>query len=242
MEYVHEVRRGAGGRMGDDRQREQRILEYLPLARSLARRYDHRGEPLEDIVQIATLGLIKAVDRFDPSRGVDFKQFATPTILGEIRRHFRDRTWMVHVPRSVQDAHKRVNQLIQELTGRLGHTPSVAEIAAAADMSDEEVLDAMAAGRAYHPLSLSHPLRPTDDELPEIPVNEPGFEWAEGRAALGEKVSELSEREQTVLVLRFQAGLAQHEIADRIGVSQMHVSRILRSAIATLRSRIGPVG
>lgn len=225
-----------------DVQREQRIMELMPLVKALARRYANRGEPLEDLVQVGTVGLIKAVDRFDPSRGTDLASFATPTILGEIRRHFRDRTWIVHVPRGIQDAHKRVNLTVDELTTRLRRSPSIREIAEEAGLTEEEVLDAIAAGGAYQPFSLSRPgASSAEDEPIDVGVVEEGFEWAEGRAALGDSLAGLPEREQRILVLRFQKGMTQSEIAAEIGISQMHVSRLIARAIETLRREIGPV-
>ncbi|HJZ62026.1 MAG TPA: SigB/SigF/SigG family RNA polymerase sigma factor [Miltoncostaeaceae bacterium] len=220
--------------------REQQIVDHLPLVRSLARRYANRGEPLEDLVQVGVIGLIKAIDRFDPSRGTDLASFATPTVLGEIRRHFRDKTWMVHVPRGVQDAHARVNRAVDELTGRLRRAPSVREIADEADLTEEEVLDAMAAGGAYQPLSLSRPAGPEEDDAIDVGAPDDGFGWAEGRAALGSRLRELPERERWILFLRFQEGLTQSEIATRVGISQMHVSRLIQRSLETLRRSVGP--
>lgn len=143
--------------MASSASRDARILELMPLVRALAARYARRGEPLEDLVQVGTIGLIKAVDRFDPARGVDIASFATPTILGEIRRHFRDRTWMVHVPRGLQEAHRTVNQALTELSGQLGRSPSIQELAAHTGLPADDVLDAIAVGAAYQPMSLSRP-------------------------------------------------------------------------------------
>ncbi len=220
--------------------RERVIVEHLPLVRALARRYADRGEPLDDLVQVGVIGLIKAVDRFDPTRGTDLASFATPTILGEIRRHFRDRSWMIHVPRGVQDAHLRVNRTIDEMTSRLRRSPTIREIAEQAELTEEEVLDAMAAGGAYQPMSLSRPIGGEDDEPVEVGVEEPGFESAEGRVALGNRLRELPEREQTILILRFHEGLTQSQIAERIGISQMHVSRLIAKALESLRDSVGP--
>ena len=222
-----------------DTDRDALIMELMPLVRALARRYANRGEPLDDLIQVGTIGLIKAIDRFDPDRGTELASFATPTILGEIRRHFRDRTWMVHVPRGLQDAHSSVNRTIDEMTSRLRRSPAVHEVATELGLSQDEVLDAIAAGAAYQPLSLSRPLSGFDDEPLDVSVEEEGFEWAEGRASIGNRVAELPTREQRILELRFDEGMTQSEIAERIGISQMHVSRLLAKALKTLRESVG---
>ncbi len=224
----------------DQSERERLILDHMPLVKALARRYANRGEPLDDLVQVGTIGLIKAIDRFDPARGSSLASFAAPTILGEIRRHFRDRTWMVHVPRGVQDAHGVVNRAIDSLTSELGRSPSVREVAGESGLSEEEVLDAMAAGAAYQPLSLSRPSGAGEDDDPiDVAVEDEGFEWAEGRAAIGNRLAELPERERTIIVLRFKEGLTQSQIAERVGISQMHVSRLLAKALGALRTSVG---
>ena len=224
----------------DEAERERLILEHMPLVRALARRYANRGEPLDDLVQVGTIGLIKAIDRFDPSRGSALASFATPTILGEIRRHFRDRTWMVHVPRGTQDAHGAVNRTIDILTSQLRRSPSVREVAEEVGLTDEEVLDAMAAAAAYQPLSLSRPGGTGDDDDPiDVGFEDEGFAWAEGRAAVGNRLAELPERERQIIVLRFREGLTQSKIAARVGISQMHVSRLLAKALDALRKSVG---
>ncbi len=224
----------------DESERERLILEYMPLVKALARRYANRGEPLDDLIQVGTIGLINAIDRFDPARGNSLASFAAPTILGEIRRHFRDRTWMVHVPRGVQDAHGVVNRTIAALTSELGRSPSVREVAAESGLTQEEVLDAMAAAVAYQPLSLSRPSGADEDDDPiDVPVEDEGFEWAEGRVAIGSRLAELPERERTIIVLRFKEGMTQSQIAERVGISQMHVSRLLAKALEALRTSIG---
>ena len=185
------------------------------------------------------VGLIKAVDRFDPSRGTALASFATPTILGEIRRHFRDRLRPIRVPRGLQDAQANVSRAIGELTGSLGHSPSVAEIASHLAISADDVLDALAAASAFRPLSLSQP-RDVDSDTPiEIPIDDPGFALVEGRAGLASALRALPARERTIIVMRFRSGLTQSQIADRIGISQMHVSRLLRQAILSLREKLG---
>jgi RNA polymerase sigma-B factor len=220
--------------------RDRRILELMPLVKALAGRYARRGEPLDDLIQVGTIGLIKAVDRFDPTRGVDLASFATPTILGEIRRHFRDRTWMVHVPRGLQESHRTVNQALQELSTKLGRSPSIAELAAHTDLSTDGVLDAIAVGAAYQPMSLSRTPSDDDDESTlDIAADDSGFDQAEARAILSDRVAELPEREQNILLMRFAQGLTQSEIAERVGISQMHVSRLITRALATLRDQVG---
>ncbi len=224
---------------GDAASREERILELMPLVRALAGRYARRGEPLEDLIQVGTIGLIKAVDRFDPTRGTDLASFATPTILGEIRRHFRDRTWMVHVPRSVQDAHRRINLTVDELTATLGRSPSIREISEHTGLSEDETLDAIAASSAYQPMSLSRRPAAEEDDPIDVGIIDEGFDLAEGRASLGARFFELPEREQKILLLRFERGMTQSEIAKRIGISQMHVSRLIARSLKTLREQVG---
>ena len=223
--------------------REALILAHLPLVRSLARRYANRGESLDDLVQVGTVGLIKAVDRYDPARGHALASFAAPTILGEIRRHFRDRAWSVRPPRSLQDAHAQVSEAVERLSGELGHTPSVAEIARDTGLEPDDVLDATLVGGAYRPLSLSRPPAGSDDEDPiELGTDDGGFEAAEDRAALGGGLSRLPARERVILHLRFSEGLSQSQIAERVGISQMHVSRLIRRALETLRGEVGEPG
>lgn len=225
----------AGSRLDPER-REALILEHLPLVNALARRYANRGEPVEDLEQAGTIGLIKAVDRFDPAIGREFRSFATPTILGEIRRHFRDRTWAVRVARGLKDDYSKVVTVSSALTSRLGRTPSVAEIADEADLSQEDVLDAIAAHTAYRPRSLSHPPPSREDEAPfEIPVEEEGYAVAEGRHTLRKGLACLPPRERVILHLRFERGLIQSEIAEIVGISQMHVSRLISRSMETLR-------
>lgn len=223
-------------------ERERLVLEHLSLARALARRYARRGEPLEDLEQVATLGLVKAVNRFDPTRGVALASFATPTILGEIRRHFRDRLRPIRVPRGLQDAQANVSRAITELGATLGRSPSVDEIASHLNISTDLVLDALAAVSAFRPLSLSQPRDDLDSDTPiEIPVVDPGFALVEGTTGLREAVKTLAEREQTIIALRFEGGLTQAQIAEKIGISQMHVSRLLRQAVLALRDHLGVV-
>jgi len=216
--------------------REALILEHLPLVRALARRYADRGEPLDDLIQVGTLGLIKAVDRFDPAKGTDFRSFAAPTVLGEIRRHFRDRTWTMKVPRGLKDDYATVNAAVARLSASLGRTPTVGEIAEACEVTTERVLDALEAHSAYRPRSLSQPLRPGDeDSAPDVACDEAGYGLAEDRSLVAEGLRALAPRERVILHLRFEKGLLQSEIAERVGISQMHVSRLIARSLETLR-------
>ena len=221
-------------------QRERLIMAHLPLVRSLARRYLGRGESLEDLVQVGSEGLIKAIDRFDPERGVTLATFATPTILGEIRHHFRDRIRAIHVPRSLQDAQANVARATNELSASSGRTPTVRELAAHLECDDEYVLDALAASTASRPLSFSGMLDADGDERAvDVAVEDGGFERAEGRASVGRAFKRLPERERLILHLWLDESLTQAQIAERVGISQMHVSRLIRRAIVTLQRDVG---
>jgi RNA polymerase sigma-B factor len=213
----------------------------LPLAYSLARRYANKGEPLDDLEQVACVGLLKAIDRFDLRRDVKFATFAVPTIAGEIKRHFRDRGWMLRVPRDVQELNARLARTREELTSDLGRAPSVAELAVRSGASAEQVVEALSAGEAYRMISL-------DDHSPEGPggleaIGEPdaGFERTEQRLLLRRGFDELAPREREILRLRFFEGLTQREIAEHVGISQMHVSRLIRRSVDALRDTIAPV-
>jgi RNA polymerase sigma-B factor len=219
-----------------DQRREAMIIEHQQLARALARRYANRGEPVDDLEQVAMIGLIEAVDRFDTGKGADFHAFATPTILGEIRRHFRDKTWPIHVARGLKDDHFAVSNATTALTNRLGRSPTISELAAEASMTDDRVLDALAAHSAYRPDSLSQsPGADGDDTDVEIPVEEIGYHIAEGRTALHKGLARLPARERLILHLRFDQGMIQSDIAKIVGVSQMHVSRLIARALETVR-------
>lgn len=219
-----------------------RVIEaWLPLANHLAYRYSGRGEPNGDLAQTAALGLIKAVDRFDASRGVDFAGFAIPTILGEIKRHFRDRTWNIRVPRRLQELRLRISEANGTLTQTLNRAPTVADIAAHLDVTEEEVLEGLEGARAYNAVSLSTPIGDGESatELGDTLGAEDGeFELADLRASLGPALATLDEREQKILTLRFYGNLTQSEIATRVGVSQMHVSRLLARALGKLRGQL----
>jgi RNA polymerase sigma-B factor len=210
------------------------------LARRLAHRYAGRGVSADDLAQCAALGLIQAVDRFDPKRGQDFASFAVPTILGEIRRYFRDRTWSVRVPRRVQQLHLAISRANNTLPVTLGRSPTVTDIAAFLDISEEDVLEGLEGGDAYTAKSLATPAGVEDGLMlgDTLGAEDHGYESVEARVVVGPALETLDERDQTILRLRFYDNLTQSQIADRIGVSQMHVSRLISKALATLRTRI----
>ena len=218
-------------------ERNALVLQHMAFARSLARRYANRGEPLDDLEQVAAIGLMKAIERYDPARG-DLRAFATPTILGEIRRHFRDRTWAIRPGRSVQGASARVQRATDELTARNGRSPSVPDVAEEAGLTEEEVLDALAVRSAYRPVSLSAPVRAEEGADPiAVPFVDEGYRRAEERVIVAEALRGLPARERMIVLLRFREDLTQAEIADRLGISQMHVSRLLRRALESLHSQ-----
>ncbi len=211
-------------------------MEHLPLVRGLARRYADRGEPLDDLVQVGTIGLIKAIDRFEPERGFKLASFATPTILGEIRRHFRDRSWTIRVPRGLQEARAQISHAVTQLSAENGRSPSVREIAESTGLSMDDVLDALAAGSAQRPGPLASPgSEGEEDAGAVVGVEEQGYEQAEARVTLDAGLASLPARERVILHLRFEEGLTQSQIAERVGVSQMHVSRLIRRALEALR-------
>ncbi|SHF29991.1 SigB/SigF/SigG family RNA polymerase sigma factor [Streptoalloteichus hindustanus] len=221
--------------------REKLVTEHLPVAQHIARRFSNRGEPHEDLVQVATLGLINAVDRFQPDRGVDFLSFAVPTIMGEVRRHFRDTGWAVRVPRRLKELHLSINAAIGELSQRLGRAPTPSELAGHLGISQEEVFEGLEATNAYRSASLDDMLVADDDSVSlGDAIGEVDTELAqvEYRETLKPLLARLPERERTVLVLRFFGNMTQTQIAERIGVSQMHVSRLLARTLAQLREEL----
>ncbi len=223
-------------RTKDRRLRDELISEHLGLAIALARRFAGRGEATDDLEQIATLGLLKAVERFEPERGLAFSTFATPTISGEIKRHFRDRSWSVRVPRSLQELGLRLTATVAELTNELGRSPTVAEIAARIEVEPEAILEAMEANRAFATQSLDAPLPGDDRTLGDtLGGDEPGMDQVEREMVVNDLLATLPDREQTILRLRFFDGLTQTEIAARVGISQMHVSRLLSRSLDSLR-------
>jgi RNA polymerase sigma-B factor len=227
---------------GDLQAREQLIEQYMSLVRSLARRYSYRGEQLEDLVQIGAIGLIKAIDRFDINRGVELTTYATPNIIGEIKRHFRDKGWSVRVPRGLQELNVQLSRLVEQLTVQLSRSPTITELAKAAGVEEEEVLEALESGRAYSSLSLSagggHEDGEELDPLESIGTEEHQYDVSEDRAVLAPGFRVLDERERMILHLRFFEGLTQSQIAQQVGISQMHVSRLIRRSLEKIREEI----
>jgi RNA polymerase sigma-B factor len=227
---------------GDLHAREKLIEQYMSLVRSLARRYSYRGEQLEDLVQIGAIGLIKAIDRFDLDRGVELTTYATPNIIGEIKRHFRDKGWAVRVPRGLQELNVQLSRLMEQLTVQLSRSPTIPELAKASGSTEEEVLEALESGRAYSSLSLSSSGGGEGeddlDPLESIGSEELQYEVSENRAVLAPGFKALDERERMILQLRFFDGLTQSQIAQQVGISQMHVSRLIRRSLEKIREEI----
>jgi RNA polymerase sigma-B factor len=225
------------------RLRAETIAAWLPMTKRLARRYAGRGEPLDDLVQAATVGLIKAVDRFDAELGVEFAGYAIPTILGEIKRHFRDRAWAIRVPRRLQEMRMAISDAGTTLAHALGRIPTVADIAAHLEVSEEEVLEGLEGARAYSTTSLSTVVSTVSGALElgdTLGAEDDDYARTELHLSLGPALTCLTERERLIVTLRFFGNQTQSQIADRIGVSQMHVSRLLSAALAKLRTRLGP--
>jgi len=220
----------------DPATREELATRYLPLARHLARRYSSRGE-LDDLQQVASIALLKAIERFDPDRGLAFTTFAVPTILGELKRYFRDHGWMVRVPRDVQELKLRLDNIMEGLTSELGRSPTPAELADRAGASVEQVLEALAANTAHYPDSLDRPVTEDGDEMIELvgAREDPGYARAENAALVDRLLNTLSERERHILRLRFEEELTQAEIGARLGLSQMQISRLIRKSIGVLQ-------
>jgi RNA polymerase sigma-B factor len=221
------------------RLREELIEEHLGLAAHLSRRFNHRGISEEDLLQVASIGLLHAIDRFDPERGVEFSTFAAPTILGELKRHFRDRGWAIRIPRRLQELNLRLTTVADELTHQLGRSPTIAEMASAVHASDEEVLEALDAARAYRarPIERSSEDGPLSAE-PGAPADDVAILRSEDRMVVEELLDRLEPRERLMLRMRFYDDMTQQEIAERLGISQMQVSRLLSRVLARLRDQV----
>jgi RNA polymerase sigma-B factor len=218
--------------------RDELVLRYRPLAEYLARRFHGRGESIEDLSQVAFVGLIKAIDRFDTGREVKFSTFASVTIVGELKRHFRDTTWALRVPRGLQELGLQVSRVMAELSQTLGRSPTVSEIATRAGLSDEAVLEAMEISNAYSTVSLDAPADDGSTGLHEPGAEDESYELLEGWASVAEAVKELPVRERRILYLRFFRGMTQTQIAEEVGISQMHVSRLLARSLTRLRESV----
>lgn len=226
-------------RLPDPGAREELVRIHQPLTEYLARRFMGRGEHIDDLVQVAYIGLLNAIDRFDPSRDVQFPTFAAVTIIGELKRHFRDKGWAVRVPRRLQETGLWVSRALGEMWQELGRSPTIGEIAAKLDLPDEEILEAMEAMQAYSTSSLEAPVGDQGPSHAEtLSQEDESLELLEAWATVAPKLRELPERERSILYLRFFRGLTQSEIAQRLGISQMHVSRLLSQTLAELRTAI----
>lgn len=228
---------------GDPKAREELISLYLNLVEYLARRFKNRGEPLDDLVQVGSIGLMKAVDRFDPEREVEFTTYATPTIVGELKRYFRDKSWAIRVPRRLQELSLHINQIMGSLTQELGRSPKIDEIGQHVGATTEEVLEALETGEAYNFVSLDKVMSNDNDDksfslLEYLGQDDKTLESTEDRTSIAAAISKLSKREQRIVYLRFFKGLTQTEIATSLNISQMHVSRLLRRTLDSLRHQI----
>ncbi|GAA1832545.1 SigB/SigF/SigG family RNA polymerase sigma factor [Pseudonocardia ailaonensis] len=225
---------------GREALRNQLVTGYLPVVQHIARRFANRGEPVDDLEQAGTVGLINAVDRFEPDRGVDFLSYAIPTITGEVRRHFRDRTWAMRVPRRLKEMQSSINGAIGPLSQELGRAPRPSEIAERLGLDTEEVLEGLDAQQAYRGPSLDEMVAGADSPLSDtLGEADAELDKVEYRQTLAPLLDELPSRERTILVLRFFGHRTQTQIADEIGISQMHVSRLLARTLAQLRERMG---
>ncbi|MEZ0362176.1 RNA polymerase sigma factor SigF [Mycobacterium sp. pUA109] len=225
------------------RQRDKIVERCLPLAEHIGRRFEGRGESREDLVQVARVGLVNAVIRFDVDAGSDFVSFAVPTIMGEVRRHFRDNSWSVKVPRRLKELHLRLGSATAELSQRLGRAPTASELAEEVELSRSEVVEGLVAGSSYNTLSIDSTSGGSGDEEVRAIADtlgsvDAGLERIENREALRPLLNALPERERTVLVLRFFESMTQTQIAERVGISQMHVSRLLAKSLARLRDQL----
>jgi RNA polymerase sigma-B factor len=220
--------------------RERLVEQFIGLVEFLARRFRNRGEPVEDLVQVGTIGLLKAIERFDLDREVEFSTYATPTIVGELKRHFRDKGWAVRVPRRLQELHLELTKIVGQLGHDLGRSPTVAEIAQAAGTTEEEVLEGLEIAQAYNFTSLDAPIESGEGSsisfAEQLGTEDEHLENLEYRASLAPEMAKLPERERRIIYLRFFKGLTQSEIAERLGISQMHVSRLLNRTLTQLRT------
>jgi RNA polymerase sigma-B factor len=230
-------------RLPDPAARDELAREFLPLAEYFARRFSGRGEPVDDLTQTASLGLLNAIDRFDPARGVPFSTYAAATIVGELKRHFRDRGWALRVPRNVQETAILVNRTVSTMWQDLGRAPTVAEIASSADIGEDDVLQALDALQAYSTDSLDAPTSDASSTAAEsIGSEDRSYEVSEEWLSVAPSLRDLPERERTILYLRFFEGRTQTEIAEELGISQMHVSRLVSQSLEKLRQRTSTVG
>ena len=231
---------------GDPEVRDQLIVSHLNLVRFLASKFKNRGEPLDDLIQVGTIGLIKAIDRFDPSRGLEFTTYATPTILGELKRHFRDKGWSVRVPRRLQELSAKVNQANDELTNELSRSPSVEEIAKRVGATVDDVLEAMESSSAYSSVPLEGGGSSDDDDAPSVidhyATEDENLAASDDRIVLEDAIRDFSPREKDVIRMRFFEGMTQVEIAERLGITQVQVSRLLRRTLRRVQEKIDPEG
>jgi RNA polymerase sigma-B factor len=220
--------------------REQLVLAHLNLVRYLASRFANRGEPLDDLIQVGTLGLIKAIDRFDPTRGIEFTTYVTPTVIGEIKRHFRDKGWAIRVPRRLQELNVAVNRALDTLSAQLARSPSVSDLATALGATEEEIIEAQELGQAYAPLSLDVEVAGDSDRknatlMDYLGREDPDMRLLEDKDLLGRAFGVLDPRERVIVYLRYYEHASQSEIAVRLRVSQMHVSRLQQRALAKMK-------
>lgn len=231
---------------GDMDAREKLVMSHLNLVRFIANKFKNRGEPIDDLIQVGYLGLLKAIDRFDPSRGLEFTTFATPTIMGEIKRHFRDKGWSVRVPRRLQELSAKVNQATDTLTSQLQRSPTIAEIADYLDATVDEVLEAMESSSAYSSVSLEAPSGADDDDTPSVidryATEDSDLAFTDDRIIIEEAFASFSPRERDVIEMRFLKGMTQIEIAEKLGISQVQVSRLLRRTLKKIQDKIDPEG
>ena len=221
--------------------RDELVRLHLPLVEHFARRFLNRGEPFDDLLQVGTIGLIKAIDRFDTGRGVEFSTYATPTIVGEIKRHFRDRGWAIRVPRRLQELRLSITTATADLTQQHGRSPTVSELAHRIGVSDEEIIEGLESSNAYATLSLDAPDSGDDSALSMIDViggDDEALEHVENRETIKPLLEALDPREKHILTLRFFRGMTQTQIAEEVGISQMHVSRLLARSLAKLRQAV----